>query len=85
MNLVHSFTFLYTLQVWSCRQNILENSNETKTLQHYNIITSFVTYKNNIIYPINKIFIVFIKYLLSILLTTYYLGYIPTIYYLTYI
>ncbi len=53
--------------------------------KHYNTITSFVPYKNIIIYPHNKIFSIFINYLLPILLTTYYLGYMLTIYYLTYI
>jgi hypothetical protein len=41
--------------------------------KHYNTITSFVPYKNIIyIHTINKIFIVFISYLLHILLITYY-------------
>jgi hypothetical protein len=62
-----------------------DNSNERETLQHYNTITSFVLYKNIIIYPHNKIFIFFINNLLPIILTTYDLGYIPTIYYLTYL
>jgi hypothetical protein len=48
-------------------------------------MTSFVPYKNIIIYPQNKIFTIFINYLLPILLITYYLAYIPTIYKLTYI
>jgi hypothetical protein len=40
--------------------------------KHFNNITSFVLYKNIVIYPHNKIFIVFmINYLLPILLTTY--------------
>jgi hypothetical protein len=42
-----------------------------ETLQHYNIITSFVLYKNIIIYPYNKTFIIFPSYLLPILLTIY--------------
>jgi hypothetical protein len=50
--------------------------------KRYNTITSFVSYKNIILYSHNKIFIVFINYLLPILITTYYFGYIPTIYYL---
>jgi hypothetical protein len=53
--------------------------------KHYNTITSFVPYKNIIIYAHNKLFTIFINYLLPILLITYYLGYIPTIYNLTYI
>ncbi len=53
--------------------------------KHYNTITSFVPYKNIIIYLHNKIFTIFINYLLPILFTTYYLGCIPTIYYLTYL
>ncbi len=32
------------------------NFNKKETLQHYNIITSFVPYKKIIIYPHNKIF-----------------------------
>jgi hypothetical protein len=58
MNLVHSFTYLYILQVWSCRQKIWDNSNERETLQHYNIITSFIPYKNIIIHPHDKTFII---------------------------
>jgi hypothetical protein len=34
--------------------------------KHYNIIASFVSYKNIITYPHNKIFILFINYLLPI-------------------
>jgi hypothetical protein len=49
------------------------NFNERETLQHYNIITSFVPYKNIIIYQHNQIFTIFRNYLLPILLTTYYL------------
>jgi hypothetical protein len=56
------------------------NSNERETLKHYNIITSFVSYKNIIIYQHNKIFTIFLNYLLLILLITYYLSYIFTIY-----
>jgi hypothetical protein len=74
MTLARSFTYLYTLQVWSCKQRIWDNSTEKETLQHYNtIMTSFVPYKNIIIYPHNKLFIIFTNYLLPILLTTYYL------------
>jgi len=73
MNLIHSFTYVYILQVWSCKQKIWDNSHERETLQHYSTITSFVPYKNIIIYPHNKIFTIFINYLLSILHTTYYL------------
>jgi hypothetical protein len=43
--------------------------------KHYNIITSFVPYKNIIIYQHNKTFIIFPKYLLPTLLTTYKLIY----------
>jgi hypothetical protein len=39
---------------------------------HYNIITSFVPYKNIIIYQHNKIFTIFLNYLLP---TTYKLIY----------
>jgi hypothetical protein len=44
--------------------------------KHYNTITSFVPYKNIIIYPHNKIFIIFQNYLLPILFIIYYL--LPT-------
>jgi hypothetical protein len=47
-----------------------------ETLQHYNIITSIVAYKNIIIYLYNKIFTIFVNYLLHILFTTYYLFYL---------
>ncbi len=53
--------------------------------KHYNIITTFVPYKNIIIHPHNKIFTIFINYLLPILLATYCLSYILIIYYLTYL
>jgi len=79
MNLIHSFTYLYTLQVWSCKQKIWDNSNERETLQHYNIITSFVAYKNIIIYPHNKyllfsLIVYYLSYLLHITLATYLLS-----------
>jgi hypothetical protein len=86
MTLVHSFTYLYALQVWNHKQRKWDNFNDKDALQHYNtIMTSFVPYKNIIIYPQNKIFTIFTNYLLPILLITYYLAYIPTIYKLTYI
>jgi hypothetical protein len=44
--------------------------------KHYNIITSFVPYKNIFIYQHNKIFTIFPNYLLPTLLTTYYLYYL---------
>jgi hypothetical protein len=87
MNLIHSFTYLYTLQVWSCRQRYGTIWMKGK---HYNIV--------RLLHPLSHIqtlsYIQTIKYLwlnltiyylLPILLTTYYLGYIPTIYYLTYL
>jgi hypothetical protein len=44
--------------------------------KHYNILTSFVPYKNIIIYPHNKFFTIFTIYYLSYLLpTTYKLNY----------
>jgi hypothetical protein len=66
MNLAHSFTDIYILQVWSYRQKKWEYSNEKETLQHYYIRC-----------PVQKhyhiLFIIFIDYLLPILLITYYL------------
>jgi hypothetical protein len=57
--------------------------------KHYNIITSFVSYKNIIIYPPNKIFTIYLIYYLLILLRlhTYYLLFnlLNTYYYLSYL
>jgi hypothetical protein len=44
--------------------------------KHYNTIPSFIQYKNIIIYRHNKLFTIFIDYLLPILLTIYYVAYI---------
>jgi hypothetical protein len=54
--------------------------------KRYNIIMSFISYKNIIIYLPNKIFTIYHSYLLPPTYFTYqyYLGYIPTIYYLAY-
>ncbi len=46
------------------------NFNERETLQHNNIITSFVRYKNIIIYIHNKIFTIFLNYILPPILLT---------------
>ncbi len=60
---------LYKFEIVNKKYGI--NSNEKETLQHYNIITSFVPYKNIIIYSHNKI--------LLFSLTIYYLSYsLPT-------
>jgi hypothetical protein len=41
--------------------------------KHYNTITSFVPYKSIITYPHNKIFTIFINYLLPPTYPTYYI------------
>ncbi len=46
------------------------NFNERETLQHNNIIPSFVRYKNIIIYIHNKIFTIFLNYILPPILLT---------------
>jgi len=56
---------LYKFEIVNKKYGI--NSNEKETLQHYNIITFFVPYKNIIMYSNKK------KLLFS--LTIYYLSY----------